>query len=223
MTQQEIDKFMKEYEALMREVNARISVMQNIFERSTTTGYNRIDVEVMYLQIRKILEIVAFGSLLLNESAVRKVRNNIENKLRSAKTINEELEKINKYFYPVPVVVVNDPEKPQKDAKKLYLTKQEFNDFYGIASQWIHTQNPLKGIAYDLTDKKFQRELEKINNYALKLINLLSYHQLKPLPSSKDHFFQISLRSIPGLKVMHIQIEYFDGTNSNQPHTTRVF
>ena len=150
MTQQEIEKFIQTYESLMQEVKVRNVVLDSIItglvSGSSITGYRRTDIELAYLQIRKMLEIIAFGSLLLNEDVVRKVQNNIE-EWWSSKKIIQELEKIHKDFYPVPInrgapetiQGVKGVMNLEHNTTKPYLTKSEFEELYSMASGWIHT------------------------------------------------------------------------------------
>ena len=207
MTQKEIDQFKEAYKVLMGEVSARNLVMRKVYTEAHTTKSNGIsgmrlsDIELVYLQIRKTLEIIAFGSLLLNEDAMKKVRNNIE-KWWNAKNIMQELEGIHKNFYPVPITNdiletiqnVMPIMKLEEGTPEPYLAKEDLRDLYDIASSWIHAQNPLKGSQYELTEDEFKTELSTINDYAEKISNLLSLHKLQSL--NDNGFFIVFIQQI---------------------------
>ncbi len=50
----------------MEEVKRRTLVISRLLNKELTTGYRMTDIETIYLQLRKVLELIALGSLVAN-------------------------------------------------------------------------------------------------------------------------------------------------------------
>jgi len=100
--------------------------------------------ELIFLQLRKSLELIAFASLAANKDTYAAVFPTFAEDWKS-KRILEKIEKINPDFYPMPV---NAPQEIAPGRKHFsrpdsgFMTKDEFIALYQVASEVLHTRNP---------------------------------------------------------------------------------
>src|ERR1700731_738919 len=69
---------------------------------NASTGFEAIDKELVFLQLRKILELLAFASLTANREKYAAAHKKFATFWR-AKDMLQDLEKVNPDFYPRPV------------------------------------------------------------------------------------------------------------------------
>ena len=100
-SQAEVDG--KRYCDLMEEVKLRMNVVNHFLSGQGHVLYKPATLETVCLQIRKILELIAFGSLVANKEAYTATYAKVS-KAWNAGEILTELAKVNPNFYPVPVV-----------------------------------------------------------------------------------------------------------------------
>ena len=93
---------LERYCQLMLEIRHRASAVAALEEPNRDVMPDFIRVELLVMQIRKILEIVALGSMVANEKEYLEAYDKIE-KHYHAKKILRFVEKINPDFYPKPV------------------------------------------------------------------------------------------------------------------------
>jgi hypothetical protein len=133
-------------------------------------------VDFVYLQFRKILELIAMGSLLANSKALGQVQSKIEH-YWNAKDLLKDIQAINLDFYPRPIV-----QKPsQRPGVKIdwldrsgdYLTRDRFVTLYDKCGGILHAKNPFASEQDYLT-------LEKAApNWHLWILNLLNAHTIR--------------------------------------------
>jgi len=56
----------------MAQLLPRIALVQSIFDKRASTGHQQIDAEIVFLQFRKMLELIAFSSLIANKGVYSK-------------------------------------------------------------------------------------------------------------------------------------------------------
>lgn len=173
------DKERKKYADVMNEIKRRTSVVYSILNGERSTLYKVTNIELMCLQIRKILELIALGSLVANQKVFLRKVNNLE-KMWNARLILADIEKLNPDFYPRPI-----DEMPSKeegvvsdwiDIKDGFLTKNEFIKVYEKCAKILHAENPLgNGIDYKYYEKVIPEWMYKIrrllNSHIIKLLN----------------------------------------------------
>lgn len=173
-----------QYCNLLEELKLRMKAVQDIVNGKVNLasfGHPYFADDFVFLQIRKILEIVAFGSMCSNIELYRKTYEKYATHWR-AKDILKKLQLINKDFYPLPLKPSN--EQPVRDSVKLknayvlenvqngFLTKDEFEFLYDCSSRVIHSPNPYK-------------EAQKIDlcmsvdDWMHRIASLLWLHQMK--------------------------------------------
>lgn len=131
----------------MEDVKSRLKLIRAITEGHLPLGAEGLDGEIVCLLLRKVLEQIAFSSLVAHREAYEAVHNDVGSIWR-AKRLLERLEKLHPNFYPAPVqrgvsqhLGVQHHFEPVTDG---FLTKDEFVFLYDTASGGIHTWNPFK-------------------------------------------------------------------------------
>lgn len=173
------DKERKKYANVMDEIKKRTNVVNVLLNGEKNAMHNVVNVELICLQIRKILELIALGSLVANQRIFLKKLHNLE-KMWNARLILRDIEKINPNFYPKPVNevpskykgVVND----LIDIKDGYLTQEKFINVYEKCGKILHAENPLgNGIDYKYYEKHipvWMSQIKKLlNSHTIKLLN----------------------------------------------------
>jgi hypothetical protein len=130
----------------MAEVRTRIGVVQGVLAGEIRTGHEICDDEIICLQLRKVLECIAFASLCANKEAYSAVHEKFASHWK-AKAMLEDLKKINPDFYPVPL----DPPQETAPGRKHFprpvdgfMTTDEFVALYDYCSDALHAPNPFR-------------------------------------------------------------------------------
>jgi hypothetical protein len=179
---------------LMEEIKLRMNVIDFFVLGQGHALYQPPTLESACLQLRKILELVAFGSLVANKDAYTLVYSKASKKWDAADLL-KELEQVNPDFYPVPIVenpsktpgIVMEHKKREGD----FLTKSDFAEVYGRCGVMAHAANPFgKGIDYPY----YQQQLPV---WRTKVLRLLNSHEIR-------------LVNTPGLYVIHMREDQDD-------------
>jgi hypothetical protein len=137
---------MKEYCGCMEEIRNRSSVIANLLSGSATLGRQDYDYELVALHLRKILELIAFGSVIGNLEKYFQTFANAH-KHWNAEKILADLEKVNPHFYPVPVDIGQRDERgitDVRDSSREHLTRAEFVTLYNRCGAALHIPNSIK-------------------------------------------------------------------------------
>jgi hypothetical protein len=160
----------------MTEIKLRMEVIDNILNGVKSTGQFPTDMECVALLFRKILELIALSSICANKDVYSAKRESFY-KDWNGKRILDDLEKVNRNFYPQPSKQIVD-EKTGRVAKlekikEEYLTKELFIQLYDKCSEHLHSYNPY-GEYPNLDELK--ADFLKWKN---KIVNLLNHHQIQ--------------------------------------------
>lgn len=148
------------------------------------------------LQIRKILELIAFSSLIANKRVYSKVYENFA-KHWNAKTLLRDLERVNLHFYPTPII----PERSENithlaDKKSGFLNKKRFEFIYEKCGAILHAENPFGSVLdYAYYEKNILVWLNEIisllNAHVVRLLNddLIYVVHMKVEGSDRVHCF----------------------------------
>jgi hypothetical protein len=183
------DPDIEKYCDLMEEIKLRVSVVNFFISGQGHALYQPATLESVCLQLRKILELIAFGSLVANKDAYTSVYAKASRGWNAADLLRE-LEQVNPAFYPVPVIEVPSKipgvSKEHKKRHADYLAKSGFKEVYGRCGVMAHAANPYgKGIDYNY----YQQMLPL---WRTRIMNLLNAHE-------------IHLVNRPGLYVIHMK------------------
>lgn len=138
------DADITKYVDLMEEVKRRMVVVNALLAEKPGLPYLTTTIESLFLQFRKVLELIALGSLVANREEYSKVYTKFA-KSWNARLLLRDLERVNSDFYPralvstpgqTPDVKVHFVDEP--DA----LTKDEFLKLYEKSGAILHAGNP---------------------------------------------------------------------------------
>ena len=174
------------YRELMRDIKRRMEAIESIGNTDVAI-YNAPRVEFICLQLRLILESIAFGCLVANGDRLKYLSKKILKEYRAEEVLSQ-LEDINPACYPQPVTLVSGPEtslppsvlnnprfgryRGQLEIRSGndWLTRDEFKDVYGRLGDILHVRNPMRG------PNDFEHYEEMAPQWLNKIINLLTHH-----------------------------------------------
>lgn len=125
-------------------VRDRLNTVKAILSGHITTGVEGVNTELIFLQLRKTLELIAFASLVANKSAYSSVHEKFAEHWR-AKTMLNEIEKLNHDFYPMALDAPRETVPGMKHFDRPldgFMTKADFVLLYNVSSDVLHTRNP---------------------------------------------------------------------------------
>jgi len=168
-----------QYCDVMEDIKRRKIVIDAFMMGKCTTPYKATNLETICLQVRKILELIALGSMVANHKEFSKQHEKFH-KYWHAERILNDIEKMNPSFYPQPIekiLIPQDGVKAQRvNVKDGYLTKKEFVKVYNKCGGILHADNPFgsktdysyyeKGISAWMT-----RILKLLNAHTIRLLN----------------------------------------------------
>ncbi|MGL3820550.1 hypothetical protein [Sphingopyxis sp. R3-92] len=161
------------YCSCMEDVKARLALLKSITGGLSPLGSDGLDGEVVCLLLRRVVEQIAFGSLVAHKETYESAHNDL-NTVWSAKRLVKRLEKIHADFFPMPVkrgvspyVGVAHHFEPLNEG---FLTRDELEFLYDKTSDGIHTWNPFKEADRVLN---FERS---ISEWVARIEALLEHH-----------------------------------------------
>lgn len=200
------------YCELMRDIKRRMEAIKNIGNTDAAI-YNEPRIEFICLQLRLILESIAFGCLVANGDRLKNLPKRILKEYHAEEVLSR-LEDINPACYPHPVNLVPEPEtslppsvlsnshsgryrgqleiRPGND----WLTRDEFKEVYGRLGGILHVRNPMRG------PNNFKHYEEMAPQWLNKIINLLTLHCIGIL--SDDMIYIVLMRGVSRKDDRHI-------------------
>ena len=175
----------KQYCNLMEQTKADLTGAIEILGSTSIGTETRI--KTVAVQTRKILEDIAYASLVSNKDTWNKPQETLKD-LRSPKDIFRDIEKIHQSFFPTPVEI-RDPSKGKTFVTKTkgVLTRGKLLQMYRELNPLAHSRNPLdEPIDLEYYEKKLPVWLEEI-------VNTLATHQVM-LHHHPDHFYIVKMK-----------------------------
>src|ERR1700688_2179036 len=164
------------YCLLMEELKRRRNIIADVSQSKYGLPQG-IAVELCYLQLRMICELIALGCL----AAHGDIPATRSGKMRTAyapETILDELERLHPAFYPVPGAQLrseNGRPIEVRSIKSGYLTKDDLPALWAECGNVLH-RGSMKNIR-----RPFVVDFKKIAQWDRKLLTLLSHHQIQLL------------------------------------------
>jgi hypothetical protein len=168
----------------MEEIKRRTVVVHRLRDLhkkgEAMTGYMETDIDLVYLQLRKMTELVMFACVIANKAAGVELNKTLR-KGWELKKIKAELKKFNVEFFPVPKVegeVSADGIRKVEDLDSLgvpYLSEDELFHAYSAAGGYLHAQREYQ---YGNAKEKLEILLKGVE-YVGKLVALLKQHWVK--------------------------------------------
>ena len=147
-----------QYSDLMEEIKFKVEAIQQLLEMPGIINQTRV--ESVCLQLRMVLELIIFGSLVSNKDAWRKSQDDLR-KVWNIKKIMKDLRAIHGKYYPEPKEKVGD-----------FLTEDRLVTVYDQLDKIIHAENPL-GAGVNL-----RHYMESIPQWLKWILSLLTEHKV---------------------------------------------
>jgi hypothetical protein len=164
----------------MEELKLRCDLIESITSGEITVA-DREDFsgELACLNLRKVLELLAFASLTANREKYAEAHAKFAQHWK-AKLLLTNLAKLHPDFFPKPIAFGephSDGTKNLVDVKEPCLTRDDFEFLYDQASQVLHTQNP-HGDAVRVVDFRLS-----LSEWVQRIKTLLSVHYMRLVDS----------------------------------------
>jgi len=176
------------YISCMEEIKLRVNYCHFLLDdEQLTNAPIMFAIEAASIQIRKILELIAFSSITANKEEYSK-HFPLFSKHWRGKEIIAEMEKINPNFYPRPSkqIINHTTGKVEKiiDIKEGFLSKAQYVEVYDYTSNFIHARN-VYGTSLD-----YEEAPSRLRNYLSEVTTLLNHHTIR-LCSSDNQWWVI--------------------------------
>jgi hypothetical protein len=175
LTETERREVIERYCSCMIEIKLRTEVITGFLLGTVSSRYLPPNVECVCLQFRKILELIALGSLIAHKEEYSTHRANFAQDWHAARIL-KAIEKINPAFYPVPTKQVLDASGKVVRTENVldsYLTRGDFIGLYETCSSLLHASNPFG------KPKNYDGFWKAAPNWLAKIVTLLNHHQIQ--------------------------------------------
>lgn len=163
------------YAQQMGEIKLRINVINHFINKGGHAVYPLPTAETIALQFRKILEQIAFGSLIANRAAYEATYKNFTRTWK-ADLLLKDLERINPRFYPIPIrstpSTIRIGVLDHTPVANGHLTKDDFIEVYEKCNGILHALNPYRG---KISILPFQQSFP---TWQSKIMTLLNTHEV---------------------------------------------
>ncbi|MEM0953267.1 MAG: hypothetical protein AAGI24_03920 [Pseudomonadota bacterium] len=214
MNKKEIQKNISKYSSYMREIRRRTDVAMKIVSLrkagNSLTGDDETDIDLMYLQLRKVSELIMFACVVARKTA----GDNLNRVLRKGYEIGKlrkELENLNLNYFPVPKYDKGTSAEGIRSVGDLqgtdsrYASATDLLSTYGRASNYLHAQREDKYGNDNAKIRLLDRATEEFNS----IIALLNHHWIQV---TEDTFFAVVMRGIEDGEVQVSLMERVDDT-----------
>lgn len=153
----------QQYSELMEQIKLKVEAIEGLMDMPGIINQTRV--ESVCLQLRMILELIMFSSLVSNKDAWRKSQDELR-KAWNVKKIMKDLKAIHARYYPEPRGDVRD-----------FLTQDRLISVYDQLNRIIHAENPLgTGVNLRHYMESVPKWLEWINNLLMEHKVFLYHH-----------------------------------------------
>jgi len=159
---------------LMEELKRRRNIVADVLAKKINLPQG-IAVELSYLQLRMICELIALACLAAHGD-IPATRSGKMQKAYAPGSILAELEKLHAQFYPVPGKQIRSQEGRPIEVKSVtsgFLTKSDLLDLWAECGDRLH-RGSMKNIA-----RPFVVDFGRIGEWDQKILTLLSHHQIQ--------------------------------------------
>jgi hypothetical protein len=180
----------QKYCTLMGEIKRRTTVAQALANGITHVVYKATTIESIYLQYRKMLELIALGSLVANKEVFSRVYQDFA-KYWNAELLVKDIERVNPDFYPRPILqkqsAVPGVKMEWSDRPNDYLTKDELIKLYKKCGAIMHSGNPYGS----QVDYAYYERM--VADWGMRIMNLLNAHCIRLV--NDPHIYLIQMGS----------------------------
>ncbi|MDC7243193.1 MAG: hypothetical protein PQJ44_04485 [Sphaerochaetaceae bacterium] len=177
------------YLSVMREIKNRELVIIGMNTGKCNAMFKIVNLEVMFFQLRKILELIVKVPMIIHEKEYRSITKYPEKDWKIYE-IMAKLKKINPEYYPQPIKIIKKDNEPDEFQNKTsgFLTEEQLVSAYKKCNNYLHALNPLS------SEEKidFEKEMIFIKEILFLIHELLGPHIATP---KKDGcFFYIGMK-----------------------------
>ena len=173
-----------QYCDLMEEVKSRVESVNQLMEFPGITIRTRV--ESICLQLRMMLELIVFSSLVSNKDVWRRSQRELQSTQDISKKLRE-LKHLHPNFYPRPVDLgVSTPGEEPVDRIEGFLGEDSLEKVYGRLGNILHAENPMGRE----TDYRFF--IEAVSSWVSEVMNLLECHKVY-LYHRPEEFYLINM------------------------------
>jgi len=159
-----------QYCDLMEEVKSRVEAINQLMELPGITIKTRV--ESICLQLRMLVELIVFSSLVSNKDVWRRSQKELQSSQNISKKIKEP-NRLHPNFYPTLVDVQESASGDElADRKEGFLSEDRLLDAYGRLGKILHAENPMGRE----TDYRFF--IDAVPGWLSEVVNLLECHKV---------------------------------------------
>ena len=159
-----------QYCSLMEEVKSRVESINRLMAMPGITIQTRV--ESVCLQLRMLLELIVFSSMVSNKDVWRKSRKELQGSQDISKKVRE-LNRLHPKFYPKPVdLEASAPGEEPVDRTEGFLNEGRLIEVYGRLGNILHAENPLG------KETDFRFFIDAVPGWLSEVINLLECHKV---------------------------------------------
>ena len=140
----------KRYANGMAEIRQRLGIARAAVARiRDTQDQDLVSTETIFLQMRKVCELIAFGSLIANKELYSQHYETFAEDWRLGRVV-QKLRHVNPNFFPVPMSApyeVSPGHKQAGPSLALAITEDELVALYNICGRILHSRNPFSTVA----------------------------------------------------------------------------
>lgn len=171
------------YLRCMVEIRERIEFLVYFINEKASTGSIVVDTEIACLQYRKILELIALGSIAPNRQEYAKMRSAFHRDW-NARLVMQDVERINPHFYPKPLRETKPTDPRAKLAVEFVtdgvLTKDELLQVHATCGGFLHAENPFA------TRRDVEALRQEFPGWMDRIVALIAIHQVTLINSAEN-------------------------------------
>ena len=187
-----------QYCDLMEEVKTKVEAINKLMEVPGFTIQTRV--ESICLQLRMLMELIVFSSLVSNKDVWTKSQKELQSSQDISKKLRE-LRRIHPNFYPRPLKLESIPSGQEPaDLSEGYLSEDELRKVYGILGNILHAENPMG------RETDYQFFVDSVPGWLSQVQNLLECHKVY-LYHRPDEFYLIKMFGDVDGELMPIQFK----------------
>ena len=173
-----------QYCDLMEEVRLRVESINQLMEMPGITIRTRV--ESVSLQLRMLLELIVFSSLVSNKDVWQRSQRQLQSSQDMSKKL-KELKRLHSRFYPVPVDHrERTPEDEPAEREEGFLNEDKLIKVYGRLGNILHADNPMG----KQTDHRYF--IDEVPEWISQVQNLLECHKVH-LYHHPEEFYLIKM------------------------------
>ena len=159
-----------QYRDLMEEVKSKVESINQLMEMPGVTIRTRV--ESICLQLRMLLELIVFSSLVSNKDVWQRSQKELQSSQDISKKLRE-LKRLHPNFYPRPVDLEgNTPGEEPADRVEGFLSEDGLIEVYGQLGNILHAENPLG------KETNYRYFIDSVPGWMLQVASLLECHKV---------------------------------------------